>query len=69
MDIFWTVYLTGCILALVYLTEELIGYCIKNRINYNEVLSDYKTISIIALYSLGSWLTLLVFCCANDEND
>ena len=69
MGIFWTVYLTGCILALVYLTEELIDYCIKNRINYNEALSDYKTIGIIALYSLGSWLTLLVFCCANHEND
>jgi hypothetical protein len=69
MDIFWTVYLTGCILALVYLTEELIDYCIKNRLNYSEVLSDYKTIGIIALYSLGSWLTLLVFCCANHEND
>ena len=69
MDIFWTVYLTGCVLALVYLTDQLINYCVKNRINYDEVLSDYKTIGIIALYSLGSWLTLLVFCCANHEND
>jgi hypothetical protein len=68
MCLFWTIYLTGYIVALLYLTTQYIEYCDKNRIDYNEELTDNKTLGMMILYSLGSWLTVL-FCYISEEKD
>ncbi len=68
MGLFWTIYLSGYVIALLYLTDQFIDYCIKNKINYSEELADNKTLGMMLLYSLGSWLTVL-FCCINREKD
>jgi hypothetical protein len=68
MSLFWSIYLSGYVIALLYLTDQFIDYCIKNRINYSEELANNKTFGMMLLYSLGSWLTLL-FCYITREKD
>ena len=68
MSLFWAIYVSGYVIALLYLTDQFIDYCIKNKINYSEELADSKTLGMMLLDSLGSWLTVL-FCYISREKD
>ena len=67
MNIFWLIYLSGFGAALFYISYEYIKWCIKNRLDYREGFKDVNTLSMMVLFSLGSWLTV-IYLVFNDDD-
>ena len=59
MSIYWFIYLLGFGFALFYITDDFIGWCEKNKMDYREGLNDTRMIFNFILMAIGSWATVL----------
>lgn len=60
MNAYWLIYTSGVMFALIYMTYDFIQWCMNKHLDYREHLRGYKIPFMIVLYSLGSWLTVIL---------
>lgn len=58
MSIYWFTYLLGFIFALFYITDDFMGWCTKNKMDYREGLNDTRMKLDIILFAIGSWASV-----------
>ena len=68
MNLFWYIYVSGFITALLVITGEFRKWCMRHRISPEAVSRDYGVLLMILLDALGSWVSVGFFLFTKDKN-
>lgn len=63
---FWTFYILGCLFAFMCGTNDYYEFKIKNKV-YGQVFEDWEDIFYMIVFSLGSWLAVIMIMFSDDK--